>query len=103
MIVPHQYGLGYKDALCDARDWFKSSHNARFLKDLRVNQKAVLAILEAFVKYNMTLKIERETFLISIYKEGDGYKASRILSDDELFDLKQIIGGGVLNSLKEAL
>jgi hypothetical protein len=106
LIIPFNYCQAYSDALRDVRDWFSSHSHAEFLKSLRINRKAVLGVLDAFLEYDMNFIKDKSEFDFSFMPTKDGYKALyRISPDDEKelalkigeFFLKTIMQGRIKN------
>ena len=106
MIIPFNYSMAYKDALIDVREWFSSTYHEMFLKDVRIDRKAVLAILDGFIEYDARFMNDKANFDFSFIPEKDkkgkvtGYKAIYRLSPDDEFELSYMIGKLFLKSIK---
>jgi len=106
MIVPFNYSMAYKDALYDIRSWFFSSYHEMFLKDVRIDRKAILAILDGFIENDARFMQDKAEFDFSFIPEKDkkgkvtGYKAVYRISPDDEMELSRRIGKIFLKSIK---
>jgi len=106
MPVPFNYSMAYNDALRDVRDWFSSTYHTEFLKGVRIDRKAILAILDAFTEYNMKFMEDKAEFDFSFIPKKDkkgkvtGYKAIYRISPDDEMELRNMIGKIFLNSVR---
>jgi len=106
VIIPFNYSMAYKDALIDVREWFSSTYHEVFLKDARIDRKAILAILDGFIENNAKFIKDKAEFDFLFIPEKDkkgkiiGYKAVYRLSPDDEFELSRMIGKLFLKSIE---
>ena len=105
MIIPFNYSMAYNDALCDIRTWFSSTYHTEFLKEVRIDRKAILAILDGFIENSAKFMKDKAEFDFSFISKKDkkgkvmGYKAIYRISPDDEMELRNMIGKLFLKSI----